>query len=160
MKYEEILCNMYSEIIANIATDKAEQLSKCIIRQLQSYKRDSNMMQSPSDSSLENLWDEICVQVQGEKSFCWNLYQDFVYKLCLQVLEKKCSELDLQILWLQTDAFEDWIDCECCDENELHQRFGTNLNIYSTEDVAEYLCNMVIGQAADYSNKRIELYLY
>ncbi len=161
VRYEERLCNAYSEIIAKIAEDRTAQLSKQIIRQLQSYKRDSDMMQSPPDCALDNLWDEICVQVQTELSSYWEAYEDFIYRLCFQHLDEKCSETDLQILWLQTNAFEDWSNCEFCDEDELHEYFGPDgfPSDYCTEDVVEYLCHRVIAQAGDYSNKRIERYL-
>ena len=32
---------------------------------------------SGDDSPLENAWEEICCQVQGEESIFWDTYQDF-----------------------------------------------------------------------------------
>lgn len=162
MTYEQRLCAGYRHIIDCQATVCIDKVVRKVIRELQKCKRNSGMMQSEADSGLDNLWDEICVQVQGEYSAFWNLYEDNIFTVIINVLEASCSISEMQMLWLQTDSFDAWSDCEFEEEDELANYFDeNNLPVeYSSDDVAAYILNKVLGEAADYHNRRIEKYLF
>lgn len=44
------------------------------------------------DSGLRNVWEEVCVQMQGEKSFYWSLYEQHIYSLGLGYIETWSEE--------------------------------------------------------------------
>ncbi|MBS3948993.1 MAG: hypothetical protein KGZ57_11990 [Dethiobacter sp.] len=54
--------NYKDKIISDIAESACEIIAKKVIRKLQQLKD----MLSGDDTPLKNVWDEICVQVQGE----------------------------------------------------------------------------------------------
>ena len=74
---------------------------------------------SGEDSGLGNVWDEICVQVQGEESFFWDTYVDVVDDM-LAAEVKDLPPRERLALWLATDAGSDWfmdaedgaVDCD------------------------------------------------
>jgi len=43
----------------------------------------SDGMQSGDDTPLKNIWDEVCVQVQGEESAMWDTYSETIQSLIL-----------------------------------------------------------------------------
>jgi hypothetical protein len=69
MTYDQHLSLGYRYIIDGHAKSCIDKVVRKTILKLKKCKRDSNMMLSESDSGLNNLWDEICGQVQGEHSF-------------------------------------------------------------------------------------------
>jgi hypothetical protein len=55
------------------------------------------------DSGLRNVWEELCVQMQGEKSFYWNLYEQHVYSQGLAYIE---AWTDDKILLVHQENFK------------------------------------------------------
>ncbi len=129
-----------------------------VIRDLQKIKRESGMMTSCEDSGLENLWDEICVQIQWEPFFFWNLYEDFVYSLIIEILNKYSDEKK-KMMWLQTDEFDEWYYDVLSDfyeqRDEFEDFFPRN---FSLVDVAKLIMDKVFSIASDYHNSRIDEY--
>lgn len=161
MSYEERMCECYEQIIACQAQSIIDRLVRMCVRELQKCKRDSGCMTSGDDSGLENLWDEICVQVQGERSVFWNAYEDYVIRLISKLLSDRCSENERKMLWLQTEEFQLWYDEEV-EEERLSQRFSADgmPDAYTIQDISEWCLSRVLSAAADYTNARIERYLY
>ena len=161
MSCEERMCHCYENIIACQAQSIIDRLVRICVRELQKCKRDSGFMNSGDDSGLENLWDEICVQVQGERSVFWNAYEDYVIRLISKLLSDRCSENERKMLWLQTEEFQLWYDEEV-EEERLSQRFSADgmPDAYTIQDISEWCLSRVLSAAADYTNARIERYLY
>ena len=138
----------------------AEQLrAKLVIktvRELQSIKRNSKMMQSAEDGILINLWDEICVQVQGEKSIAWSSYEDFIHTTIYDLLEKRYTMKEYFMLWFLTNEFE---ECANNCESEDNDFNANTLPPIDMQDVVDLIFGEVISSAADYSNTRTEKYL-
>lgn len=134
------------KLISKLAKTECKRISRKIMRRLMQMDGE---MQSGDDSSLKNLWDEICVQVQGEQSIFWSEYLDTVQPLLL--LELKKVNVDIkQSIWLQTDEGFDWYL-----ENE-----NADIAPFSDEDISTYIMQeFVLSIAANYNNKRIEKYL-
>jgi len=106
-------------------------------------------MQSGDDTPLNNVWDEVCVQVQGQESFFWeDAYLETIRGIVLGFVQ----DLDTatkQAIWLQTRAGEEWGE---------EEEDGTIP--YSDEDVVEYILHSYVLSAADaYTNIRIQKYL-
>lgn len=108
-------------------------------------------MQSGDDTPLKNMWDEICVQVQGEQSGMWDDYEDTISSLILSKVEGLDS-VTQQAIWLQTDEGTDWsVDNEDQDGQEIP---------IVCEDIAKYILDgFMLSAAANWTNRRIERYL-
>ena len=104
---------------------------------------------SGDDSGLVNVWEEFCVQVQGEESIFWALYQELVDE-AVELECDKLTALEKQAVWLQTDAGFDW----AFDVTE-----GLNEIPVIQDDICAYVRYAVYGAAADEDNSRIERYL-
>src|ERR1700730_13122261 len=96
----------------------AEKTARHVIRKgIAALQHMTNML-SGDDSGLETTWDEICVQVQYEKSFSWNSYDDTVRTIVgtqIATLPKHEPEA----IWSQTVGGTDW-DCPELDDRETH----------------------------------------
>lgn len=46
-----------------------------------------NRSRMSGDSGLRNVWEEVCVQMQGERSYHWSLYEQHIYSLGLGYIE-------------------------------------------------------------------------
>ena len=162
MSREERICQCYEKIVACQAQSILDRMVKICVRELQKCKRDSGCMTSGDDSGLENLWDEICVQVQGECSVFWNACEDYMTNLLSELLLNRCSENERKMLWFQTEAFQRWYDEVIEEEERLSQRFSADgmPDAYSIQDITEWCLSSVLSAAADYTNARIERYLY
>jgi hypothetical protein len=139
------------DISEKITNQLANTISERISRKVElSLKRMKDGLQSSEDSGLENLWDEVCVQVQAEHSMFWRLYDNLIYGLTLSIVKKQES-YEMAAMWLQTDGGQDW-------KHEVSEKdcvFG-----YCAEDIAEYIAReYVYEKAGTYRNKKIIKYL-
>jgi hypothetical protein len=140
--------NYRDKIISDLAEAECKNFSRRII---QTLTKMTNGMQSGDDTPLKNIWDEICVQVQDEKSGMWDHYLDTIQSLILgEVVGLDAATK--QAIWLQTEEGMDWqFENE---DQEVQEVSGV------CEDIARYILdNFVLSAAADWSNKRIEKYL-
>jgi hypothetical protein len=71
MHYKDKIISAYAE---RACTD----ISKKVIKDL---RKMTEGIQSGDDSPLKNIWDEVCVQMQGEQSLMWEAYEDIINRL-------------------------------------------------------------------------------
>ena len=148
------LAYSYECLMSRLAEPIVKRIVRKVKRQLQSYTRNSGMMQSEEDSGLLNVWDEFCVQLQSQESIFFDAYLYTVESLVMDVLQK-CTEDELIILWTQTEAYEYWKEeIEDVDCNDYLKR---NFELTS---ICDFLVHELEYEAANYSSKRIENYLY
>lgn len=161
MNYDERMSQCYEEIIACQAQGILDHMVKLCVREMQKCKRGSGFMTSKEDSGLENLWDEVCVQIQDERSIFWDNYEDYMENLLSELLLRRCSENERKMLWFQTEAFDDWYAEVIVDDERFSQGFNANgmPDAYSIQDITEWCLSGVLAVAADYTNARIERYL-
>lgn len=132
-----------SLIVWNLAEVICERVSRRAIRALQKM---TEGMQSGDDSVLSNLWEEICVQVQGQESIMWDAYDTTVEQIVSGEITK-LSVYEREAIWLQTPEGEDW------DAEDEDSRSGYPI---AEDDIIEYLKNKYVYSAAcDWSNRRI-----
>lgn len=128
---------------------KAEAAAQRILRTVVTALRQVEDTLSGDDSGLVNAWEEICVQVQYEHSYCWDLYEEMIQ---VQVAYE-VAELSLRLkeaLWLQTEAGWGW---------EIDEPDNLDVPVYEA-DIVEYLTTQYVLTAADtWSNDRIRRYL-
>lgn len=135
-------------IINAVADEAAKRLTRRMIRWLQTLPAEL----SGEGSGLKNIWDEICVQVQGEESFYWDAYKATItafYEGSVEDL-KRHEQL---ALWLQTDSGLRWWD----DHGE--ERDSGRTAVVDVEDIGRHLWGYAWRAADEYENKRIRQFL-
>ncbi len=124
------------------------------------FKVKKALMKLPSiaseyDHKLNNLWEDICEQVQsGEYSYEWS--EDGLggggYIGCIEgCILDELNELDLNeinALWILTDGYE---DCLCNVRREIFNEENADKH----SDITNYLLPEVLHLAGSYTNKRI-----
>lgn len=134
-------------IIKGISDISCEKISRNVVRYFQKMKEG---MQSGADTSLKNVWDEICVHVQRGESILFSCYLDTARKYIHNEVEK-LDEYIKKAIWIQTDQHFD-----CQDTGEIPDAL-----IYCEDDIIEYILHhFVLREAETWTNKRIEYYLW
>lgn len=130
------------------------RLAKAAARDLKNYR--DNLPSGP-DSGLKNVWEEICVQVQGEQSFFWDGYRDMaIGHLAGRV--RALPAIKQRLLWVGSPGGMDWIDEH--DESEDNTVPGTTVPTGDADEIANWLFDEHLIPLADrYGNRRIERYL-
>jgi hypothetical protein len=129
--------------IVMLLAERAEgKVCRRVIRQLQVLPSEMTRDTLPS---LRTVWDEVCIQVQGEESAFWDAYVEQM-ELFLHHEIAKLPTLEREALWLQTDAGHDW---EYDDE-----RKGNEPPVY-VGDIIDAILSQVLARAADWSNPAI-----
>lgn len=135
------------KIISVIAEKECSRISRKTIRSLCIMKEG---MQSGDDTPLRSVWDEVCVQVQGEESVMWDAYLDTMHGIILL----NVAELDpfmKQVIWLQTDNGWGWEP-----ESESQEAIP-----FDDDAIADYILHeYVLLSASGWTNNRIEKYIY
>jgi hypothetical protein len=136
-----------SLIVWNLAETTCQGVSRKAIRTLQKM---TEGLQCGDDSGLVNVWEEICVQVQGEVLILWDAYDATV----VQVLSEELTKLQVyerEAIWLQTPEGQHW-------EPEAEgSRSGYPV---AEDDILKYLSNKYVYSAASgWSNRRIRQYV-
>jgi len=112
-------------------------------------QRQRDGLLSGDDSGLTNVWEEICVQIQGNHSSHWDLYEETIDQ-CVQLEVEKLPPYEVDAIWVQTSNGETW-DLE---DEESRQPYPVN-----TEDVVAYIiARYIYREASDWSNQRIRRY--
>ncbi len=136
--------------LASIVEAFAAPILARLTRRVISKLRGMDQALLSGDERLQNAWEEICVQVQGEQSFFWEAYEDTI-RQCAQTEVTKLQPHERQSLWLQTESGAEWLFEEENSESEVP---------HSDDDIIEYLLNdHILPAASDYSNPRIRKYL-
>lgn len=150
-------CILASEFVDNIINDK---LMKC---------KDTL---SGDDSVLTNFWEEYCVQVQQEHSFYWQSYENQLY-LWIKEEFVKLPMWKRNAIWLQLkdNEIRDYYDLEYdSDESRddvilFYEDDAKNVDVenkvyYDLDEVIDLITHKITDEAADFTNKAIERYLY
>ncbi|MGR3174545.1 MAG: hypothetical protein ACUZ8N_08115 [Candidatus Scalindua sp.] len=160
------------DISEKITNQLANTISERISRKVElSLKGMKDGLQSSDDSGLENLWDEVCVQLQSEQSIFWDLYNDYVIDLIKPHIEK-LEHYEKTVIWLQTDRGSEWeiavsgpykendglYSFPIPPEHEVSEK--DSAFCYNTDNIAEYIASeYVYEKAGTYRNKKIIRYL-
>ena len=131
---------------------RAERLVQRLMRRLIAALRKMNhpsMLLSGQDSGLKTVWEEICVQRQGEESYEWHAYERTLCVLINGELDELSHDEEVD-LWFLTQEGSDWLSEH--EEDEEHPE----PNDSETEDL---LSNRLLSCAGDYTNRRIRAYV-
>lgn len=158
-EYSERLCGAYSGLIHELAEPILDKLVRKLIRQFQAIKRDSGMLLSPEDCQLENLWDEICVQIQTVESFFWDAYEDYIDSIIPELVQTSCSKAEMKVIWLAGECFEEWErDFSFPSMEKMNDIFAEDdfPEGFRDEAVFSEVKHNLFLAAGNYTNQRIE----
>ena len=91
------------KIVEELASEIGKRITRKTIRDLQKMGEE---FMSSGDSGLENVWDEICVQVQYERSFDWEAYDETVRQFVVLYV-RELEYYEKRALWIQTESAQD-----------------------------------------------------
>lgn len=131
-------------VVRQWATELAARAAARAVRQL--AKMPATLS---GGSGLRTVWEEFCVQVKGEQSVDWDLFEDTV-KECISGTLLSLTHLQQVALWMQSDAAIDWLS-EHEDGSELPGVFEP--------DVVEVVYSVVWQLADESKNPRVARYL-
>ncbi|MBZ0243888.1 MAG: ssDNA-binding domain-containing protein [Bacteroidales bacterium] len=134
MKYiEKELVKRFSDYYLSVLTDR-------IVAKLDQISPDA--MEGGASTQLVSLWEEICVQVQGEYFDIWESYETFYTEISFTLLEHEkpevlnllaysiCLELEIEyiadenpIFEIAAYIFEDMLERAANDDREAIQQF-------------------------------------
>jgi hypothetical protein len=134
-----------SDIVAALADAAAKRICRKTIRSLQAMKATLS-----GDSELGTVWDEICVQIQGEQSYAWEVYVDTTRGEILGFLQG-IPEYEKSAIWLQSNPGIDWV-CSEADERDASP-------VIDDDIVDHVLTEYVYEEAGRWSNACIAAYL-
>jgi CheY-like chemotaxis protein len=125
----------------------ADQLCNCIAAKVVSDLQAMTDLLFGDETGLTNLWEEICVQRQGEESVAWEVYEQTTNALIEAHLED-LPEHDLKAIWLETDHGIDW---------QIEKGGEPSLSEHS---IVEYIAvDYIYARADKFSNARIVEFL-
>jgi hypothetical protein len=158
--WRKYMNNFQDKLVKRNADESCERICQKVIKALQGMK-EANL--SGDDSGLENSWDEICVQVQGEESFSSDAYQDTALQF-IHAEVKLIPSMDAQAIWLQTDNGFDWAndvdESNNTDGDSAANKTDNTLPPANDDDIENYILKeFVLREAGNWSNSKIRKYL-
>lgn len=146
-----------NDILSKFSHVYAHKISKNTIKTLK--KMSSGL--SDDILGLNNIWEEICVQMQYDYSYFWDEYEDIVRGLIEEnVLNLK--DYELAAIWSQSDQGSEWLspmriihveDVNNCNGEE------PDLPILSDDVVSFIMHDYIYKTAIEFSNARIKKFL-
>ncbi len=143
MRIEEAVAKAWSSVLT-------QQILAAVMGDLQRLGGDSLL--SGKDSGLENVWEEICVQVQAEESVYWDAYRQTVESFIEFHLNGLEHEARLS-LWSVTDSGWSWIYDHHGDED------GHAYAPVDESDIVQDLCEKLLTKAEYFSNPNVSRYV-
>ena len=137
----------HATVVADLAAQLTDGVARKAVHCLQ--RRGGKNLPPVGKGGLKSVWDEVCVQVQGQESTLSRAHVATLRDLIASEV-KKLTTPELQALWLQTHRGEDW----WVDLDESWDGVP-----YEVDDIVDHVLDRVIAMAADWSNKRVAAYL-
>lgn len=134
-------------IVRQLAEHVARQVAQRTIEELRDM---TETLGSGDDSGMENVWEEICVQVQYDEFPFWAAYVHTAKGLILSTVENLPAH-EREALWLKSDQGEEW-DSEDEEQREAYPVLN--------DDIVAYVWNEhLLPEAGRFSNERTRGYL-
>ena len=138
------MANPEKDIVCKLAASISQRLSTQVIRSLQ---RMNACLLSGDDSGLTSTWDEICVQVQYQKTLAWDTYLATIESLAHSFVEG-LKQYELEAVWLVTPEGDEWW---YKDQREPFAAYP--------DHVVSYVVDCVLSKSGDWSNARIQRFM-
>ncbi len=130
------------------ASPRPIRIAQSIVREtIDRLKAMTDCRMSGDDSGLANVWEEVCVQVQGEQSIFWGVYLATIDALLAPAVQAM-DPVVRHALWLKTEGGQDW-KFDHDDEDDVGPP------TFNTDDIIEYLNERVLTAAGNFENSAI-----
>jgi hypothetical protein len=137
------------QIVSDLANATCKRIANQVRIKLQGM---TDVRLFGDDSIVKNVWEELCVQLQGEESLMWSAYEETVEVLVKGYIAG-LPRFELEAVWLQTDRAFDLVD----PTENLPDGKRTPVD---EDAVVKYIIqDYIYTLASDWSNARIEGYL-
>lgn len=138
------------DISANLSKSLSEKIARQTIRWLQGQNTAIGI------GYLENLWDDVCYQLQAERSYSWNHYDVMIRIYVISKLEE-LHKYETSAIWLQTEGvYDHLVDMEY-DGISIDSRFTPMGSSNFEDEMARYIVNEYIySQANTWRNDRLK----
>jgi hypothetical protein len=113
-------------------------LNELVSKLIYHLKRAPQKLRLNPDCELNNLWEEICVQVQTDQWSGWDLLEKYVESQCYLILEQ------------QPDFIQQILSFEFLENDEIS---------ICVDEINEKLKTALFQVAMNYANRKIEKYL-
>lgn len=100
--------------------------------------------------TLNSVWEEICVQVQSDRSFPWRVY-DETMRLGVDSAVEELASYEREAVWLQTDAAWEW---EHAEDAERHP-----YPVAASDIISFIMEDHLLPEARRWSNSRIRAFI-
>jgi len=138
------------QIVKAWAKELNDKIVGQAIRELE--QMDGMEMLSGDDSSLKNVWEEICVQVQFEESADWDAYIETMESVLESQVQLLSSDARLA-LWVTTDEGWNYVYDNHTDENG-----AANAPVFDG-DIVNAIKDKLLAAASNYSTQNIDRFL-
>jgi hypothetical protein len=143
MRVEKAIVEAWAQKLAGTITTRT-------IRRLKQFT-DENTLPIGA-GSLGNVWEEICVQVQGERSLIWEAYLEFAESFLRPEVDA-LTKHELLAIWLITEAGWDWL------YDNWEEKDGDETAPVNDIEVVKLLFSKLLEEAGAFDNKRIRHFL-
>jgi hypothetical protein len=134
----------------HVVSEIAELVTKRVVRRATRKVQElRDGMQLGEDTGLLNIWDEVCVQVQTERTLVWWAYEKTIRSILHGELQRVPAQ-ELKAIWLEMALGADWAQEEGVDESPS----------YCLDDVEDHVYDALMTNAVNYSNERIRSFMY
>lgn len=121
------------------------------VKQLLLELRDKELLTSGNDSGLKNVWEEVCVQVQGEQSYYWDAYLVTINNFILDELSKQPAPvIDLLNYVGSFDLYDGKDeDFELLNEygvQEISKKLLLEAEFYTNDYISAFLENDIVDE--------------
>ncbi len=131
------------ELLFDISNYYTKEIAKKVVRNMKLLK-DESMLLSGDDSGLKNVWEEYCVQIQGEESFYIHTYENIAAASIKEIYAKYPVPVKQAINYMGSiDQSEE------TEDSYNHDSFGIQETLKEVNRLA-----------GNFENKRINNYLY
>jgi hypothetical protein len=135
--------------VAAGASQLSDKLIKDAIQRLEAMNSQELLS---GDSGLKNVWEEICVQVQGERSFFWEAYVETMEGLLGGYVEMLDANARLA-LWTLTESGQDYLE-----EHQADDEDGLDISV-DIDEIVAMLMDGLLSAAANYESRSIRRFL-
>jgi hypothetical protein len=154
----------------NRITTQADKIADTVVAYaIRRLKRMTDCRLPGDDRNLKNVWEEICVQVQGDESLAWHDYVDVIETILVPAVAA-LEPAEKELVWLETDAGRDWKDqYDECAENDRDPDISGNAHgggrvtwrslPVDAGEIANFLKDRLLAEAEDFANENIRRYL-
>ena len=132
------------ELLFDISNYYTKEIAKKVVRKIKQLK-DESMLLSGDDSGLKNVWEEYCVQIQGEESFYIHIYENIVASSIKEIYSKYPAPLKQAINYMgsidQSEEAEDSYNNDFFGIQETLKEVNHLAGISENKRINKYLYN-------------------